>query len=212
METTGERIAFLRTHLELGQSDFCDKVGIKHQSYLSELENDKARLTSKNALAMQQAFGVSSDWLLDGVGEMFPNTEDLVSKEVVKVHSGTPSERLLMWRESKGLTQQEVADSIGGYTQSGIHAAENRGNVSRKLATKLQLKLGLSRKWLMEGEGSMMLTDSDSDDNLVNEQSLPYHSSSKKNQSQELELKDIKDRLSALELDMKMIKKVLSDG
>ncbi len=211
MTTTGDRISDLRTQLDLNQDEFVSACGISHQTYLSELENDKRPLTAKTAKLMEKAFNTSADWLLTGVGEMFPTEETVRKRELQKQRSGTSRERLRMWRESVGLTQQEVADTVGGYTQSGIYAAESRksGDVSRKLATKLQMKYGLSRSWLLEGDGSMMLTDSKP--NTVEGEKPQYNSLASPKAETAQVSQEVLDRLSALELDMKMVKKMLSN-
>lgn len=208
MDTVGNRLSYARAWLKMNQSEFCLGAGISHQTYLSELENDNRPLSNKVAKAIENAFGISFDWLVDGNGEMLIGKDAIAQRERMKQHSGTPSQRLKMWRESKGFTQQELGELIG-FTQSGIHAAENR-DVSKNLANKLHMKCGLSFSWLMQGDGPME-TVGMIDSKVADQTSVVVNPDNPSSDS-ESEIEELKRRIEKLELDVQLLQKLILQG
>lgn len=149
----GERLKYARSFLDINQGEFCQRIGMSHQSYLSDIENNRRPLSGKVANRIEEEFNISSTWLIDGIGEMAvdPNR----TKPTVKQNQEAPGDRLRQWRTSKNLSQKEVAEKIG-YKQVAISAAENREpkNVADKLANKLEQSFGVSRLWIKEGIGT----------------------------------------------------------
>lgn len=67
-----ERIKELRSFLELSQNDFASKIGVSAVGvWKMEQGESKPRKTTLNAIITQ--FGVSEDWLINGVGEFSVN-------------------------------------------------------------------------------------------------------------------------------------------
>jgi transcriptional regulator with XRE-family HTH domain len=90
----GERIKTIRKKSELTQAEFAAKIGIT-QTYLSYLETEKNPLSTKNTLAICRVFGVSEDWLLNGVGDMSaPDINDLPAwmQEFIQVYGKLDAE------------------------------------------------------------------------------------------------------------------------
>ena len=78
MQTTvNERIKMLRTKLGLSQTDFAIKVGSSLMT-VSRWETG-ATIPQKNIYRINQVFGVSLEWLNNGVGEMEVTTEQKAS-------------------------------------------------------------------------------------------------------------------------------------
>jgi len=71
-----KRIKALRLALNLNQTKFAEKIGIK-QASLSAIEKGIRSLTDRNINLICEKFGVSEEWLRFGTGEMF---EELTSK------------------------------------------------------------------------------------------------------------------------------------
>lgn len=66
----GSRIKSLRKAEELTQKDFSKRLCIS-QSYLSGLENGSEIPTDKLLKLIELEFNVSSDWLYNGIGDMY---------------------------------------------------------------------------------------------------------------------------------------------
>lgn len=147
----GERLKHARSILDVNQGDFCDKIGLSHQSYLSDIENGRRPLSKKVAQRIEDVFNVSSYWLNTGEGSMMVDESNPEPTQRQNVESA--GDRLRQWRTSKNLSQSEIAERVG-YKQVAISAAESRGSVSRKLASKLEHTFSLSRVWLLEGIGN----------------------------------------------------------
>lgn len=70
-------------------------------------------------------------------------------------------EELSNFFEGKGLSQQEVADKMG-VSKPYINAILNgRKAIGRKQAVKMENLFGLSSSWLLTGDGTMMVTESE---------------------------------------------------
>ena len=68
-------------------------------------------------------------------------------------------ERLRLARKTLGLNQDELARSIG--LKRGSYSDVERGKVeslSESTLMLLEINFGISRDWLLEGEGNMILT------------------------------------------------------
>lgn len=68
--TYGERLRSLRKELGLTMEQFGDRVGVKKNT-ISRIEREANNLTDQMALAICREYGVSEEWLRDGIGEMF---------------------------------------------------------------------------------------------------------------------------------------------
>lgn len=68
--TIGERVKTLRKELGLTLEKFANPIGI-HRGSLSAIENDKSGVSDRTLLAICREYGVSEEWLRDGIGEMF---------------------------------------------------------------------------------------------------------------------------------------------
>lgn len=66
-----ERIKQLRKHLGLNQTDFGAKIGIKQTSIANYESGTRVPLDAVVASICRE-FGVSEQWLREGIGEMFP--------------------------------------------------------------------------------------------------------------------------------------------
>ena len=76
METINERIYKLRKDLSLSQEAFGEKIGIKKAS-ISMIEKGKNNPSEQTIKLICKEFNVSYAWLIDGVGDIFIETDDL---------------------------------------------------------------------------------------------------------------------------------------
>lgn len=68
--TIGERVKTLRKELGLTLEKFGAPLGVQ-RSALSMIENDKSGIGDRTILLICREYGVSEEWLRDGIGEMF---------------------------------------------------------------------------------------------------------------------------------------------
>ena len=61
-------------------------------------------------------------------------------------------DRTQEWRESNGLTLEDMAAALG-MTAGQLSAMEESGKITRALGIKIEKTVGMNRKWLMYGDG-----------------------------------------------------------
>lgn len=77
-----ERILSLRKLLDLSQKEFASKISIT-QAALSQIESGKTTLSISTVYNLIEAFGLRTDWLLFGLGEIFAHQR-------IETAQGTP--------------------------------------------------------------------------------------------------------------------------
>lgn len=65
-----ERIIELRKLLNLSQTEFAEKIGMK-QTSLSEIERGINSVRDSHIITICSIFSVNEDWLRNGIGEIF---------------------------------------------------------------------------------------------------------------------------------------------
>lgn len=93
----GERIKFLRTALNLNQTEFAKELGIK-QGSISKIEKTKKAPSEQLILSICRTFGVSYEWLKEGKGEMYDKSPRLTPKGLAVI------EEIIRRLESPGRT------------------------------------------------------------------------------------------------------------
>lgn len=73
-----ERLKAVRLHenVNLSQTEFGEKIGIKSRAHISSLENGTKKLTDRVITDICRVFNVNEVWLRTGVGEMFNVDQD----------------------------------------------------------------------------------------------------------------------------------------
>ncbi|WP_270850142.1 helix-turn-helix domain-containing protein [Faecalibacillus faecis] len=75
--TINQRIKHLRKDLlKLTQTEFGDKLGLG-KAAISKMESNTSTVTEQNKKMICKEFNVSYAWLMEGIGEVFIETEDL---------------------------------------------------------------------------------------------------------------------------------------
>lgn len=82
METINERIYKLRKELSLSQDAFGEKIGIKKAS-ISMIEKGKNNPSEQTIKSICREFNVSYAWLVEGIGEIFIETDDVLLKALL---------------------------------------------------------------------------------------------------------------------------------
>ncbi len=81
-----ERIKHLRSLLKLSQDEFGQKIGIV-RSGISNYEKGTREITNQVFLSICREFNVSEEWLRNGVGEIFVESDQQVVDEFLKTHN-----------------------------------------------------------------------------------------------------------------------------
>jgi transcriptional regulator with XRE-family HTH domain len=79
-DKAGERITLLRKELDLKQTEFSEKLGLKN-STISAIELGKNPLTEANIRLIALTFGVRKEWLREGTGDMMDEETLLTGRE-----------------------------------------------------------------------------------------------------------------------------------
>lgn len=74
--TIGERVRILRKELRMTQGEFGSRINISTAS-ISQIEKGIVKTTERTINDLCRVYGVSRNWLVDGVGEMYEETESL---------------------------------------------------------------------------------------------------------------------------------------
>lgn len=84
--TIGGRIRILRKELSLTQAEFGDKIGLK-QAVIGQMENNTRNITDRTILLICEKYSVSKQWLCNGIGEMFVETDKTVISSLVSEYN-----------------------------------------------------------------------------------------------------------------------------
>lgn len=76
MSTLGERIREIRAREKISQLEFSQRVCVT-QSYVSRMEANKETPTDMLLKLIALEFGLSTDWLFDGKGDMYVTSKDV---------------------------------------------------------------------------------------------------------------------------------------
>lgn len=82
------RLKKVRETLKLTQKEFGEKIDVG-QTYLSQIEKGDRPLTEKIIKLTCYEFHVSYAWLVDGLGEMFSNSDAALKDKVDQIMEGT---------------------------------------------------------------------------------------------------------------------------
>lgn len=74
--TIGERIRVLRKTLKMTQGDFGSRISVSTAT-VSQMEKGIVKISERTINDLCRVYGVSRDWLVDGAGEMYEETESL---------------------------------------------------------------------------------------------------------------------------------------
>lgn len=158
-----ENIKKLRERAGLGGIIFAEKIGIS-QSYLSEIENLKAKPKKTLLLAISYIYNTTMDWLLTGKGEMIHQgtecnaylykVEDfkhLVAEKKIEYDPKT-SELLKMTRMVLE-SGTEFSNSLASNIRSFFHSIQMEKRLS-DVESRLSVFEDKTKKYPADSEGS----------------------------------------------------------
>ena len=154
---SGKRLKKIRDHYHLEQDVIASMAGIS-RSTVSHMERGRAPVSERVAAAIEDKYGISADWILQGGEE--PEWGD-IQEEPEEKNVPVPSEiavRFKQMRTEMGMNQKEMSDALG-ISKGMISLIETgRTPISERMYTRIEKKLGISRSWLETGEGEMKLS------------------------------------------------------
>ena len=81
--TQGERIKHIRKHQKLTMEKFGNRLGVTKMT-ISRLESGSNNLTEQMSKSICREFNVNENWLKNGEGEMFVQTDEFDLNEYIK--------------------------------------------------------------------------------------------------------------------------------
>ena len=88
------RIKELRKSMKLNQAEFGEQIGLK-TSAISKMEQEGSTVTEQNIKLICEKFHVRREWLTEGTGEMFSETEDTLFKSFAERYHLSPDDQSL---------------------------------------------------------------------------------------------------------------------
>ncbi len=149
-----KRLKELRNTLELSQSSFAEKIGIKQTSY-SDIETGRRELTERNLNLICREYNVNKDWLRNGNGNMF-NVE--FNKTNIQIRT---------LREYLKLTRADFGERIGMSGDSINNLERGRVVIKDFILKLISQEFNVDENWLRTGEGSMFALELDKNTMLV---------------------------------------------
>lgn len=95
METIGDRIAFYLKSQRMTKVAFAATLKVD-QSYVTRLVTGERQPSTRLIEDMCEKFGINSDWLVNGEGEMFSTSSNNTLDIIAKKYSDSPSFRQLL--------------------------------------------------------------------------------------------------------------------
>ena len=116
--TINERIKELRKKLGLTQIEFAEKIGLK-KSAASWIEKKGSNVTASNIQLISTTFNVSEEWLTNGTGDMFTNTDEQALNQMIKKYNMTDDEIAFIrhWMEQPDEVRRVVMDYAMGVAE-----------------------------------------------------------------------------------------------
>lgn len=93
MSTLGQRLKELRLSLKLTQTAFAERVDLTAAS-LSRFESGRVSPSPRTIAVICSTFGISRNWLENGVGEMLSQDDDQAMAQISQIlHGDNPTAR-----------------------------------------------------------------------------------------------------------------------
>lgn len=108
-----ERLRQIRLKNKMSQEEFGKKIGIESRAHISALENGNRNITDRIINDVCREFGISKEWLRDGIGEMEIKDcqEERYASNVAKLQR-TDDETIIRWANAIAETSPEVLKQI----------------------------------------------------------------------------------------------------
>lgn len=151
--TFSDKIKAIRTHFKWNQSELASNMGIS-RSVISEFEGG-TRQPSREFIVALPNIGVSVDWFLSGVGQMFHSETFETDVKYDKMSQLTWKDRMARIHELVGLNDPQDLPFCFGYKDHGLIWGLINGKTSAPTEEELSEMIrvfGLSEDWVKTGQ------------------------------------------------------------
>ena len=137
--TIGERIRLIRKETGLNQTDFGEKVGLR-QSSLGQNESGVRNATDRTIILICEKYGVREEWLRNGTGEMFLESDSTIVSQLSSEYGLDAFEKVLiegflkMKPEERAVIKTYVRNLIDTLTTDETAYKEFRAEYDREHA------------------------------------------------------------------------------
>ena len=137
--TIGERIRLIRKETGLNQTDFGEKVGLR-QSSLGQIESGVRNATDRTIILICEKYGVREEWLRNGTGEMFVESDSTIVSQLSSEYGLDAFEKVLiegflkMKPEERAVIKTYVRNLIDTLTTDETAYKEFRAEYDREHA------------------------------------------------------------------------------
>lgn len=137
--TIGERIRLIRKETGLNQTDFGEKVGLR-QSSLGQIESGVRNATDRTIILICEKYGVREEWLRNGTGEMFLESDSTIVSQLSSEYGLDAFEKVLiegflkMKPEERAVIKTYVRNLIDTLTTDETAYKEFRAEYDREHA------------------------------------------------------------------------------
>lgn len=152
------RIKLLREALGLTQLEFANSLNI-HDTTVSGWERG-ANVPEKSIVIISKLYGVNSEWLRAGKGEMFTAGKPVINEDFKNnIHY-----RLSTVRDKLNLTLGQFGDRLNVTGATISNWENNKIEIPEKQRERICKEFGVNRRWLETGEGEMLASEPIEDD------------------------------------------------
>lgn len=103
----GERIRIIRKSFGLTLEEFGERLGVK-KGAISKLEKNQVNLTEQMAKLICHEYNVNYDYLVNGTGKMFPDTDDDFCFQVANIMLGNDEPRKKLFKLIIDLNNDDI--------------------------------------------------------------------------------------------------------
>ena len=84
-----KRLKQLRIALDLSQSEFGTRIGLRSRGHISALESGMRNISDRIVSDICRVYNINEEWLRTGRGEMFVQVPDTFANTLIKEHGLT---------------------------------------------------------------------------------------------------------------------------
>ena len=172
-EVVNERLKELRNSLNFSQEEFGDRVGIKSRAHISLLENGTRNLTDRVVSDICREFNVNEDWLRDGQGEMFVESDSSLIEKLSREYDLDSIDVSILKAYLNLIPEHRkvVKEFLSNITNSVDETLEDNQNVIQEEEDPIEKELNAYRLELdAEKKGEISAASDDINDHYKNKE------------------------------------------
>ncbi|MCU0436666.1 MAG: transcriptional regulator [Raineya sp.] len=150
-KTANQRFMEVKQMLNINNSNLAKELQVSHTA-IKNIVDGNTGVSVNIAKRLKEAFNISSDWLLDGIGEMY-------LQQPIKSMEETVNERIKRLMDYKKMNKSSFAKEIKISPQTLQNIVEGRqNNPSFEVISKIVNRFDdINPKWLILGKGEKFI-------------------------------------------------------